>query len=211
LAQDGDLLKAKPIISTSDMLEMAAQTNRNLVDISERLKTTVDRINNSTALWTLLRDPSLPVNVRASLENIRHTTEQASLAANDLQQILEGVKAGKGTAGILLTDTSFAKSLQEAVEGIKDVEEKARHLANELTVLTQSLQTEVKDARGPYYAVLKDTAQAAKINRTLSNIEAGTASFNQNMEAMRHNFLFRGYFKKLERQQEKEAKRNMQQ
>ncbi|HCW07282.1 MAG TPA: MCE family protein, partial [Cytophagales bacterium] len=32
--------------------------------------------------------------------------------------------------------------------------------------------------------------------------EQGTQRFNENMEALKHNFLFRGYFKK----QEKEAK-----
>jgi phospholipid/cholesterol/gamma-HCH transport system substrate-binding protein len=209
-AEDGDILHAKPIISTNNMLEMAAQTNRNLVDISERLKTTVDNINNSTALWSMLRDPALPTNVRASIENIRLTTEKANLVASELQLILAGARAGKGTAGALLSDTSFAAELRNAVAGIHAVEEKAQNLAAELSTLSQCLQTDVQEARGPYYSVLKDTAQAAKINRTLTNIETGTASFNQNMEAMKHNFLLRGYFKKQNRQQEKETKRSMQ-
>jgi phospholipid/cholesterol/gamma-HCH transport system substrate-binding protein len=40
--------------------------------------------------------------------------------------------------------------------------------------------------------------------QTLKNVEQGTARFNENMEAMKHNFLFRGYFRK----QEKEKKKN---
>lgn len=45
-----------------------------------------------------------------------------------------------------------------------------------------------------------------KVNATLDNIQQGTDGFNQNMEALKHNFLFRGYFKKLERQKQKENK-----
>lgn len=33
----------------------------------------------------------------------------------------------------------------------------------------------------------------------MEHIEKGTEGFNENMEALKHNFLFRGYFKKLEK------------
>jgi len=40
----------------------------------------------------------------------------------------------------------------------------------------------------------------------MKNINEGTDKFNDNMEALKHNFLFRGYFKKLERQEKKSQK-----
>jgi phospholipid/cholesterol/gamma-HCH transport system substrate-binding protein len=46
----------------------------------------------------------------------------------------------------------------------------------------------------------------SKINVSLDNIQKGTDGFNQNMEALKHNFLLRGYFKKLERKKAKEQK-----
>ncbi len=54
--------------------------------------------------------------------------------------------------------------------------------------------------------MLKDPSVMVKINASLENIQNGTDRFNQNMEAMKHNFLFRGYFKKEEKAREKEAK-----
>ncbi len=51
--------------------------------------------------------------------------------------------------------------------------------------------------------MLKDTAMVNSLKSTLKNINEGTVKFNQNMEALKHNFLTRGYFKKLERQKEK--------
>jgi phospholipid/cholesterol/gamma-HCH transport system substrate-binding protein len=39
----------------------------------------------------------------------------------------------------------------------------------------------------------------------MENIKKGTDGFNQNMEALKHNFLLRGYFKSLEKQKQKKA------
>jgi phospholipid/cholesterol/gamma-HCH transport system substrate-binding protein len=57
---------------------------------------------------------------------------------------------------------------------------------------------------------MKDSVMAERLRRTLEHVEEGTAAFNLNMEAMRHNFLFRGYFKKLEKQQKKAEKEAIQ-
>jgi phospholipid/cholesterol/gamma-HCH transport system substrate-binding protein len=49
---------------------------------------------------------------------------------------------------------------------------------------------------------------AIKLNASLDNIQKGTDGFNQNMEALKHNFLLRGYFRKLEKQKRKEEAKN---
>jgi phospholipid/cholesterol/gamma-HCH transport system substrate-binding protein len=41
----------------------------------------------------------------------------------------------------------------------------------------------------------------------MDNIQKGTDGFNQNMEALKHNFLFKGYFKGLEKQKKKAEKK----
>jgi phospholipid/cholesterol/gamma-HCH transport system substrate-binding protein len=53
---------------------------------------------------------------------------------------------------------------------------------------------------GSIHDLLKDSLLAYKLTQSLDNIEKGTDGFNQNMEALKHNFLFRGYFRKLEKQ-----------
>ena len=61
-------------------------------------------------------------------------------------------------------------------------------------------------SEGTYNYILKDTALVNSLKSTLKNINEGTDKFNQNMEALKHNFLTRGYFRKLERQERKDAK-----
>ncbi|HEY8658459.1 MAG TPA: hypothetical protein VIL78_05455 [Hanamia sp.] len=52
-------------------------------------------------------------------------------------------------------------------------------------------------------ALLKDSMMVKKIETSLDNIQKGTEGFNLNMEALKHNFLTRGYFRRLEKQKKK--------
>ena len=56
--------------------------------------------------------------------------------------------------------------------------------------------------------ILKDSLSAENLQQTILNINTGTDLFNENMEAMRHHFLFRRYFKKQEKKLRKAQKAN---
>ena len=124
----------------------------------------------------------------------------------NLNAIVMDVKNGKGSVGKLLTDTSFAKNLNEAILKIKTVGEEADSLAGEINEVVAGIRQDVNTGRGPVNALLKDSMMVINLNASLDNIQKGTDGFNQNMEALKHNFLLRGYFKKLEKQKAKELK-----
>ncbi|MEQ1677159.1 MAG: MlaD family protein [Chitinophagaceae bacterium] len=201
LAENGDLLVTKKSVSTDDMLETLDKTNKNIKDVSEELKLTVLRINNSSALWKLLNEETLPDNLRASAQSIRNAAANADNMVENIHAIINDVKAGRGSLGALLTDTAIAYNLNEAIYKIQQVGDHAKDLANELTSITQQLKQDINSGKGPAHAILKDSALVTKLSNSLSNIEKGTAAFNQNMEALKHNFLLRGYFRKLEKKQ----------
>ena len=63
------------------------------------------------------------------------------------------------------------------------------------------------EGEGAFQYIVKDTALVNNLKATLQNINEGTAKFNQNMEALKHNFLTRRYFRKQERKTNREAKK----
>ena len=203
LAEDGDLLVTKKGISTDDILVTLDKTTRNIVVVSEELKTTITRINNSRGIWQLLGDTELPATLRASVINIRNATAKANLMATDLHAIITDIRAGKGSLGAVLKDTAIAWNLNEAVLKIQQVSDQASELTQELSKLTAGIQQDINTGKGPANAILKDSALVLKLSNSLSNIEKGTEAFNQNMEALKHNFLLRGYFRKLEKKKNK--------
>lgn len=210
LAKDGDILAAKRTISTEEMLEILDKTNRNIAIVSEGLKNTVEHINNSKALWGILENETLPADITASLNNIRIASANANQMVKDVQNIITGIKEGKGSLGKIITDTALVYNLNDAVEKIKLAGDNANLLANEINTLSLSVKKDITEGKGPANAILKDSALVLKLSNSLSNIEKGTAGFNENMEALKSNFLFRGYFRRLE-QQKKEAEKKKQQ
>ncbi len=199
LAEENDLLVTRKTIDTDVMLETLSRTNQDVADIAANLKITVLRLNNSSALWELLGDNTLPMELRASVANIRSATHKAGLIVADLHEVVAGVKNGKGSVGALITDTAFAVSLNQAVEKINIVGERADSLAIELSRLVGGLQNDIDNGKGTLHTLLKDTILSRNLNASLENIRKGTDGFNQNMEALKNNFLFRGYFRKQER------------
>ena len=200
LAEEGDILVSKKAVNTDEILETLYNTNSDVAKIAAGLKTTVERINNSSGLWNLLNDESIPGNLRVSVARIRVTTGKAVKIVNDLDEIIVGVKNGEGSVGAILKDTSFAKNLNDAILKIKKVGNEADSITVEINKLVTGIQEDVNNGKGTVNALLKDSMMVKKIEASLDNIQKGTDGFNQNMEALKHNFLFRGYFKKLEKQ-----------
>jgi phospholipid/cholesterol/gamma-HCH transport system substrate-binding protein len=205
--REGDIIVSRKTLDTDEILRTLGKTNNDVAVIADNLKTTVIRINNSSALWKLLNDSTIPSNLKASAENVRYTTARAAEMANDLNAIINDVKEGKGSLGTILKDTAIAANLNEAIAKIKLVGDHADELATSISAVVADVQRDVNEGKGPANALLKDSAIVLKLNNSLDNIQKGTDAFSQNMEALKHNFLFRRYFRKLERQKKNDNKK----
>jgi phospholipid/cholesterol/gamma-HCH transport system substrate-binding protein len=207
LAQPGDLLATPKAVSTDEMLQTLAITNNNIAEISEDLKTTIRRINKSTALWTTLNDDGLARNIRSSLNNLSQASTHANNMTRDLHTIISDMKTGKGSIGTLLRDSSLASSLGQAIEKINIAGSNIARLTADLSATVRDIHQDITDGKGTINALLKDPALVAKLNASMENIRLGTDAFNQDMEALKHNFLLRGYFRKQAKQQAKEQQK----
>jgi phospholipid/cholesterol/gamma-HCH transport system substrate-binding protein len=205
LVETDDILSTKEALNTDEMMLTLSKTNMNVALISEELKNTVQRLNNSTTLWRILNEETIPNNMIESMENIKKATLRADLMVAELQSVITNVKKGKGSLGAILTDTAIAINLNQAVDKIKKVGDNAEILTNELNTITQSVKSDLLTSKGAYNALLKDTLLTLKLNNTMNNVEVGTASFTENMEALKHNFLFRGYFRRLDKKKKMDS------
>ncbi len=203
LAKDGDFLQTKQAVNTGEMLQTLFNTNNTLGEITAGLKLTIQKLNSSEALWTLLNDKSIPLHLRASLANLHTATGNASAITEDLYEIVNNVKEGKGSVGQLLKDSSLAGKLDQSALRIRNASERADSLLYELNSIIAGIRNDLNEGKGTISVLLKDSATAQQLKTSLENIQKGTDGFNQNMEALKHNFLFRGYFRKKERKNNK--------
>lgn len=199
--QEGDVLPSKRPLDTDAMLRVLSDTNDDIAVIAEDLKKSIQRINNSTAIWSLLSDESVPANLRQSMAEVRNASAGVNNMVSDLQMVVDHVQHGKGALGTVLYDTAFSRNLSEALSKVRSIGVQADTLSNQISALTTSIHRSVEEGEGPVNALLNDKEITIKLNNSLDNIEKGTESFQQNMEALKSNFLFRGYFRKQEKQQ----------
>jgi len=196
---DGDLLGARSAVEIDDVLRTLAATGDNIHVITEQLKTTTARINEARGLWQLLEDEQLARNINAASGHLNRASAEAEGMTRDVRAMLADVKSGKGPAGVILRDTAMGEELRHTMTRLADVSRSAEALATELDGVTKRLGSDLQDGKGPLNMVLRDTSVSGRISRSLLQVESGTGHFNQSMEALRHHFLFRGYFRRKER------------
>jgi phospholipid/cholesterol/gamma-HCH transport system substrate-binding protein len=97
LVKKEEVLPVRKAASTDDMLQVLSKTNQDISMIAAQLKITVERVNNSTALWTILNDETLPQHLRVSAANVQLATARAAVVANDLQSVISSGGWGRRT------------------------------------------------------------------------------------------------------------------
>ncbi|RYZ25581.1 MAG: MCE family protein [Chitinophagaceae bacterium] len=200
MVEEGDVLRGTKGPNTDEMLKVLNSTNNDIASIVAALKQTVERINRSKAVWQILNDESMPQSIRTSLSKVKSASDYMDMTMKVLYTVVNDVKSGKGTMGKLLTDTAIAVTVYDAAEKIKDIGVVADSLSLQIAALIRNIATEVNDGKGTIHALLKDKEMAVRLNNTIKNIEQDTKAFNEVMDAVKQSFLFRGYFRKLEKQ-----------
>jgi phospholipid/cholesterol/gamma-HCH transport system substrate-binding protein len=195
-AEENDLLPTRMPIDTDELLRTLSKSNNNIAEISEGLKTTISKINNSHAMWNILNDETLKRNLNVSVENISDATVNIKAASKSIQHIALKVQKGEGSLGRLIYDSNLVISLDSAISSIHHAGNQVNHLSQEVRQDLSTFNENLASGKGTIPVLLNDSNVAIKVNQTLENIEKSADNFNQNMEAIKHSFLFRGYFRR---------------
>lgn len=203
--EEGYLLVSKEALDTDAALRTLSNTNRDIADIAHELKTLLTNINRNPALVKLVTSDEIPNDIKAALADIRKAARQLQLSATEVNNLLDSVSQGKGSLGAILRDTVIYANLLNTSEKIKLAGEESNRITRQVSQVVQSLKDNIDHGKGPVQAILRDSSMTHSLQNSLDNIEKGTSSFNQNMEALKSNFLFRGYFRKLDKKEKKDS------
>ena len=197
--EEGDILYPMDQIGTQellDRLDMSGDyletTLRNLAEVSQKL-------NESEAIWRTLADSTFGTELKTAIRSFTIAGNNATALAKEGRDLLMEIKEGEGLASALISDTTIVNSFQNTLTQLDHSTEEAKQVMSDLTQILE----EIYDGEGAVGMVLTDSAFSALLMETLLNLEASTENFNENMKAMRSNFLFRGYFKKKEKKAKK--------
>lgn len=200
--KDNDALVTLRPVETGEMIRTLKVTNDNLAAITNDLRTITGKVNTRNTLWSLLLDTAVAENVKQAIVDIRITGRNSAVVTGDLSRIVSGIREGRGNIGALITDTTMQHELKQTIVDIRMAGERTAIITGNL----DSLISHVRKGEGSVGALVMDTSFAYQVNKTLGNLEKGSDNFNQNMEALKHSFLLRKYFKKQEKKQQQQPK-----
>ena len=194
---EGDVIQARKPVETDEMLRTLNTTNNNIEKITNNLYEISTKLNRSESLWMLLSDSVISRDLKRAVADLsvagRNTAELTG-TARDLAKKLE---RGNGIAHRLFTDTTLSNQLATSLELIRQASTEASAMVGDL----KGVVDDIKSGEGTAGLILADTLLRQSLFNSATNIEQGTARFNQNMEAMKTNFLFKKYYKKLEKEE----------
>ena len=199
----GDTIQSYSKIGADDMLSTLNTTNENAALLtSDLLKITNQILEGKGTLGALINDTILADNIRETIVELRKTSEGTGIAVSRINQLISKVNYDESAAAVILSDTSAANQIRNVFANLEKSSE-------DINVITQNLDSylnEIKTGKGAVNFITQDEGFVKDIDSTMIQIKEASEKLNENMEALKHNFFFRGYFRKLERQERRAAK-----
>ena len=183
-----------PIVAPNATI--AGKEPLDLAELVERMGDTVTKVNDAV---DGMRDDvqRAVVAIADTVDNANSlitgvTGEVTKIAASgalitaDAAQIADGIRSGKGTIGKLVNDDELYNRVSAIAKQTEETTAYARQLVLSAKETLEGLQSKDGAVQG----------MTASVKQTMDDARESMAGFAENMEALRHNFLLRGFFNK---------------
>ena len=158
----------------------------------------------------LITDSSVMVNMSVKSEVRKFIRQNASATIGS--EGLMGDRVVSITPG--LNDSSASVRDNDVLATVAPVETDQilsglKTSADNAALITQQLSEvayKINHGHGLISRLLGDSSLGNNLHATMVNLKKGSAGLNENMEAAKHNFLLRGYFKKKKKEEDKKKK-----
>lgn len=202
---EGDVINTYTKIGTGEMLNTLNVTNENAALLTAKLLNIADAMADSKGTFgMLINDTIVSNNLKQTVNQLRIMSIEANKSMRSLNAIINEINFNESVAGVLLNDSLEAQKVRDVLTNLETSTDDIKTVINNLNETI----ADFKNGKGAVNYLIDDEEFVENLEQTIKNINEGTDKFNQNMEAFKHNFLTRGYFRKLERQQKKLDKEN---
>lgn len=203
LVDDMDLLQSVEAFDTEKLMTTLQLNNENLVSITGDIKKMSEKVaNGEGTVGAMLSDSLMAVQFKAIMANLTQTAANTTKVTQSLNAFTNKLNTEGSLANELLTDTSVYSSLKASAAQLQGITQTTAALVQNL----ERASTKVNSNDNTLGVLLNDSQMAEQMKQTMGNIQESSAKLDENMEALRHNFLFRGYFRKQAKEAEKAAK-----
>jgi phospholipid/cholesterol/gamma-HCH transport system substrate-binding protein len=199
IIHDNDTINSYSPTDTQELFNLAKDVGLNTKSITADLKTITAKLNKGEGIvGELIHEGELSTELRQLINSLKLASQNTNRATAELQSMMHDINTGDGLLTKLIHDSSYVVTFDRTMANVKEVGENSRVISNNLKDIIRKMDND-NNAIG---VLLADTTFAKKLRTTLNNAESASSKLDENMEALQHNFLLRGYF----RRQAKEKK-----
>lgn len=201
--QEGDTLVSDKKPTTSDMMSTLSITNQNAAQLSSELLKITKSINEGKGTFgRLVNDEKMGEDLKETVENLKIASLEATHVMEEIKQMVYSVNNEENLLHTLVKDSVAADQFKSIMVNLERSSENINLVISNLN----DVIVEVKEGEGAFNYLVSDTTLVKDLGETVKNVKEGSVMLNENLEALRHNTFFRGYFKKQEKQRLKEEK-----
>jgi phospholipid/cholesterol/gamma-HCH transport system substrate-binding protein len=124
------------------------------------------------------------------------------LMGSKVMNIIDGSIDDKSIENNDTIETSEAVNMDQILASVKVTADNAAGITTNLSAMI----TNARAGKGAIGKLFMDSAFAQNLSQTVVNAKEGIGGFKENMDAVHNNFLLKGYFRKKDREKEKEEK-----
>jgi len=212
IAKDGSGIRGEEPFDWGNLMDQVKLTVKAANDVVVGLKEPLhDAINNiaQTAHSTDLM-------IRTATPRVRSILDSSSKVAANIKEIADGIREGRGAIGALIYDEQLSGNVKhavadarQAVQHLRDTTESVKNVVSKVddSEIVPEVQQAVKNMR-EITAQVKDAVEkfqsataegggvGENLQRTLASANEAMSDLADDTEALKHNFFFRGFFKK---------------
>ncbi|WP_374399245.1 MlaD family protein [Flavobacterium sp.] len=197
--ENGDTIQSYSRIGTDAMLETLNVTNENAAMLTaDLLKITQEITQGNGTVGLLIRDTLMAQDLKATMSYLRQTSKGTWESVASLNKLINELNQKDNVIGTL-NDTVVANKMKKIVINL---EKSSSEIDKVVTNLNATI-TNVKEGKGALNYLSNDPKLVQQIDSTITNINKASIKLNEDLEALKHNFLFRRYFKKQEKEKAK--------
>jgi phospholipid/cholesterol/gamma-HCH transport system substrate-binding protein len=203
VAED-ETLASEKTVNTDDMLTTLQENNKNLLAITGQLMIIAGKINQGKgAIGLLLNDRDLADRLRRTAAGLQTASEKTVQLSDRLNSFAGQLNSQTGLAYRVATDTTVFRQLQETMTELRQSSAAVAIAAGNI----QQASTGLERSNTPAGLLLKDESVAKDLKITIGHLRSSTEKLDEDLEAMQHNVLLKGYFNKKAKAAQKDSLR----
>ncbi|MGE5518678.1 MAG: MlaD family protein [Candidatus Dadabacteria bacterium] len=207
MVKSNDVLAVENGLSTDEMMATLQQNNKNLVDVTANLKAlTTNLLQGKGSIGRLLNDPSMAISLQQTLAILQRASTNAQQLTANISDYTARLHSPGSLTNELVSDTVIFRRLRSTVAQLHEASEKANQITDSFKLVSSNINQASKNLnsnQSPVGVLLNDPEAGKNLKGTLENLNAGSKKLDEDLEALQHNFLFRGFFKKKAKEADK--------